>query len=509
MTTPMQTRSQTAQAATIIPGLAPLAHVLRNDMSQPDNSPLQKALDYNGYVTPMDFITEPDDSFIDLEYHNDAGTLVKISKGNAGLLKSFKHYVAFKASQGTPINDWLSVTIGDYNTFRASNSFSPVLSVPPPAQSMPPTARPPPVIDLVRDFKRGIKRDPSQFSIFKDDATWDNWNRSTIAQARTQDIEDVLKPSFIPVTIEDIQLFEEKQKFMYAVFEKTLLTDKGKALVRQHQQSFNAQRIYKELSDYAVHSTKAAMIASTMLSYITSATLGDGKWKGSTHSFILHWQDQIRKYCDLNPKHTLLPKLLCSLLQNAIHPIAELRQIKVQAAQLQAATGKGLSYDDYCTLLLSAAQQYDQQTAEKTDKAVKRRIYSHDIYPDHDEDDEYHDTYDIDHPLDLLEAHATNFNKGPRLSYEQWHALPDDAKKIWDTLSQEAKAIILRPPPKPNPNCRPAQFQHPSTRNGAPPPRCPFQPRRNVNEHDIDYQAHVAACLHELHGGGSATILLQ
>src|SRR5687768_17395128 len=108
------------------------------------------------------------------------------------------------------------------------------------------------MVDIVKEFKRGIKRDISQFPTLKDDNTWDNWNRSTVAQARAQDIIDVLNPAYIPSTVEDIQLFGEKQKFMYAVFEKTLLIDKGKALVCQNQQSFNAQQICKELSVYAM-----------------------------------------------------------------------------------------------------------------------------------------------------------------------------------------------------------------------------------------------------------------
>ena len=81
-----------------------------------------------------------------------------------------------------------------------------------------------------------------------------------------------------------MQLFLEQQKFMYAVFEKTLLTDKGKALVRAYQQTFDAQSIYKELTAYAMHSTKAALQASSLLSYITIMTLGDGNWKGTTHA---------------------------------------------------------------------------------------------------------------------------------------------------------------------------------------------------------------------------------
>ena len=163
--------------------------------------------------------------------------------------------------------------------------------------------------------------DATQFPSLKDDAAWDNWNRSTMAQARAQDIVEVLDPSYIPTTTEDAALFLEKQKFMYAGFEKTLLTDKGKALVRKHQHSFDAQKIYNELSEYAKKSTKATMDAASLLSYITTTNLADGKWKGSAHAFILHWQDQVRKYHDLAPQQSLNADIKCTLLQNAVHPI--------------------------------------------------------------------------------------------------------------------------------------------------------------------------------------------
>ena len=150
---------------------------------------------------------------------------------------------------------------------------------------------------------------------------------------------------------------------MYAVFEKTLLTDKGKALVRPYQFSFDSQPIYRELSAYAMKSTKATMNASALLSYITTTMLGDGKWKGSTHAFILHWQDQVRNYHELSPSR-LPKKLQCTLLQNAVHPIMELKQVKLQADQFKIHTDKDMNYDKYCSLLLSAAQQYDAQIAK-------------------------------------------------------------------------------------------------------------------------------------------------
>jgi hypothetical protein len=82
------------------------------------------------------------------------------------------------------------------------------------------------------------------------------------------------------------------------------------------------------------------MNASSLLSYITTTALGDGKWKGTIHGFILHWQDQVRKYHDLNPQNMLPEELQCTMLQNAVHPIMELRQVKLQAAQFKTHTGK-------------------------------------------------------------------------------------------------------------------------------------------------------------------------
>jgi hypothetical protein len=87
--------------------------------------------------------------------------------------------------------------------------------------------------DAVADFKRGIKRNPSQFPILKDDKQWDGWNCSHNAQARAQGVDDVMNSTYKPSTTEVKALFEVKQTYMFAVFEKTLLTDQGKAYVRE------------------------------------------------------------------------------------------------------------------------------------------------------------------------------------------------------------------------------------------------------------------------------------
>jgi hypothetical protein len=84
---------------------------------------------------------------------------------------------------------------------------------------LPPSTR---ARDPVADFKRGIKRDPSQNPILKDEKQLDNWQeRTTIAQTRAQDDSEVLNPTYTPTTIEDKALSKEKQTYIAEVLDPT------------------------------------------------------------------------------------------------------------------------------------------------------------------------------------------------------------------------------------------------------------------------------------------------
>jgi hypothetical protein len=92
----------------------------------------------------------------------------------------------------------------------------------------------------------------------------------------------------VPRTIDDKALFSEKQKFVYAVIESKVQTDLEKDIIRDHEHDFDAQQVYKKLKNYHLKSTKAKIESSVILSYITSAKLGDGSWNGTTEALIIH-----------------------------------------------------------------------------------------------------------------------------------------------------------------------------------------------------------------------------
>ncbi len=156
------------------------------------------------------------------------------------------------------------------------------------------------------------------------------------------------------------------------------------------------------------------------------------------------------------------------MLQNAVYPQEELRQVKNQADQLQTFSGRSIGYDSYCKLLLSAASNLDAKHAPKGRMgAPKRNVYAHE-FGDFDED-EFHDAYNLDSDVGDLQANAhrqqprdPRFARGklpqnlriptppttgspqkPRLSFQQWESLQLEARATWDLLSDEAKAIIL------------------------------------------------------------------
>jgi hypothetical protein len=130
-----------------------------------------------------------------------------------------------------------------------------------------------------------------------------------------------------------------------------------------------------------------------------------------------------------------------------------------------------LTYDQYVNLLLSAASTYDAQFAPKTHfaaRAPRCAVYSHDFTTSNGDDDP---GCDIDCALDVIQAngHSTR-PPGTSMAHTQWTKLSQDAKDIWDTLTDEAKGIILD---RQRDSARPP---------GRGPPRPPF---RNTNLHDI------------------------
>ena len=95
-------------------------------------------------------------------------------------------------------------------------------------------------------FKKDIKREETAYPTLKDKRYFDGLSRSLYITAKSHECEQVLDPDYAPSNAEK-DLVEAKQIFMFSVFDKHLLTDMGKTIVRKYVHTTDAQSVWNDL----------------------------------------------------------------------------------------------------------------------------------------------------------------------------------------------------------------------------------------------------------------------
>jgi hypothetical protein len=293
----------------------------------------------------------------------------------------------------------------------------------------------------LQDWRRSAKRDKSHYEDMKDDKFFTSWNRGLVATARTHHTSLVLRDDYVPRNQSEVQVFLEMQAFMYSVFEVHLKTDKGKSLVSQYEETYDAQSIYRELAKHALSSTAAQLSGDTLLQYITS-TRYPGTWRGSSYGFVLHWKEQVMKYerLELEP---FPPKQKLRMLQNTVGDVTELAYVKQIGDQDIARGLPSLGYESYLELLMSACSTYDKKLSAPT--KVKRAVYaSHvtgidDEFPEEDNNSYGEDVFHVDTDIREVMMGNSNFKRLDK-SRSGSKFLP---REEWAKLTQEQKDMLI------------------------------------------------------------------
>ena len=470
---------------------AALQHIYDNVFCVKPDSPLVNALTREGINNIADLISMTPDDVDALLYESNEGgsiTLRPLSRGLRRLIPLLQEFTERRGAEGNPIgNDWTSVTQEEFDEFRTSPALIGNITGNSPFVRSNPYVTPSPSSSKSTDlalWDRGVKRDPLLFPTLKDEKFNESWHRAMRSQARAQRVEKILDPTYAPTTNDEKELFDRAQAYMYSVLDKVLLTDIGKKIVRKYELTYNAQQVYKEISDHHFKSTKAALVSSDLLTYITGNRLGSD-WKGTLGSYIVHWQEQVRLYESLVPsKDHFSDGQKRVMLQNAVNKVQELRRVQTTIEIQKTNTGNDLNYDQYCSLLVSAAQAYDKNQTTSTLRARRTAFMSQlgepddsGYYPDSFEPEDDSELYDIDSPISLIYANSAEHSRrhrtlqGVRMTGQQWAALSDKGRQVWDTLTDDDKAVILfgRSSPRNSP-------RRPSTPSSTPPR--PATPRR-------------------------------
>ena len=112
--------------------------------------------------------------------------------------------------------------------------------------------------------------------------------------ARAHDCEEILQPTFRSRGDADsLELFRLKNVIMYSGFNKCLLNDMGRTIVRKHLDDMNAQRVWEEFATHMTTSCKGKAEKRRLHAYVTTTVL-DKSWKGTTEQFILHFNETVK-----------------------------------------------------------------------------------------------------------------------------------------------------------------------------------------------------------------------
>ena len=160
---------------------------------------------------------------------------------------------------------------------------------------------------VLNNSKKGTKRDASVYPIFKNDKYYDTFQRSFLANLKTQGLYDVADPDLDPESgdIYEQELFKGKQSFVYSVLVTSLQTEKGRELVKEFEG--DARSIILKLHHYHTKSNVAQHDIITLTTEITNLTLNDS-WKGTVRQFLSHFKEKLRLLDSLIPVSDQLPE---------------------------------------------------------------------------------------------------------------------------------------------------------------------------------------------------------
>ena len=227
----------------------------------------------------------------------------ELPKGSKRLVKVLKSFNRWMTDAGEAIYfDWSNIDPKDFDDYRLA-IYNADTKVPMPSRFSTPSVNnntPPSVytnntnLTMAQQFRKSIKRDPSTFGVLKTGRQFKNWHRTLLATAAAQDVSEILDSNYTPISPDEIELFKEKQKYMYQVADRILQTDRGIVFVGQHETDFDAQKVFAKTLSHYLMSRTADIDASQYLTYITTAKFNPSTWNGTAIGFISNWQEQVR-----------------------------------------------------------------------------------------------------------------------------------------------------------------------------------------------------------------------
>jgi hypothetical protein len=135
--------------------------------------------------------------------------------------------------------------------------------------------------------------DPKQFVPLKHDDDYATWLKGFLNTATIQGFEKLLKPLYVPNSPEEQKIFDLRQKHLYNILTKILLTSKSVDLLRNHVSDTDAQKVLSELHTYQTDSVIASRRKRECLEVILAARINPNQ---NIEDQIVAFKESLRTY---------------------------------------------------------------------------------------------------------------------------------------------------------------------------------------------------------------------
>ena len=225
-------------------------------------------------------------------------------------------------------------------------------------------------------FRKGIKSYKEHYDKFTNEEYLDEWKRKVTYTSHSHGCQDVLDSKYVPHNSDDIQLFDEKNNFMYDVFNSKLLTSQGKYFVREYEDTRDSQSVWKDYCIFMKSSTREDIMMEDLMTKLTSVRL-TSSYKGTSQDFIMEFLDDMRKYESIAPvSDHWTPGMKKIILENSLDGIKAFNDLKTtESIDIAKVRGKIL-YKDYVPLVQRVALSHDKNRVKKSSKVI-RSVYNH------------------------------------------------------------------------------------------------------------------------------------
>jgi hypothetical protein len=97
----------------------------------------------------------------------------------------------------------------------------------------------------------------------------------------------------VPATAEDMELFNEKQKFGHQVLEQTVQTQEGMTIVQEHSKTKDPQSVHAKLTECYEHSQAATLAQDALERGELSELRLDATWKKGCVPFMVAFKNRV------------------------------------------------------------------------------------------------------------------------------------------------------------------------------------------------------------------------